>query len=44
MEQQPNGTVTAVKYVNGGAKMERDSDKAVKQVNDQGKRGQQREE
>lgn len=35
MESQPNGTVTAVEYVNGGPKMERDSgdDKAVKQVN-----------
>lgn len=34
MELQPNGTVTAVEYVNGGAKMDRDSgdDKALKQV------------
>lgn len=34
MELQPNGTVTAVEYVNVGAKMERDSgdDKAAKQV------------
>ena len=32
MELQPNGMVTAVEYVNGGVKMERDSgdDKAVK--------------
>lgn len=38
MELQPNGTVTAVEYVNGGAKMERDSsdDKAAKQVDEGG--------